>query len=467
MADIYIAYTSANREVARVIVRALSSYWSVWWDEELVGQYPREIEKEIQGAKCIVPLWSTAARESTGLHDELKLAQKYDLKIIPVRIEPCDPPFGFGTYSTVDLIGWDGDPHHPGLQQLQVKVSKVIPLQKRPGRPATVFRNRLQLPSIFASVSSHETQLTPEDAIAVLTTFGSKTVLLSAYDFHPDRCDEQRLQTANDLASSGSLILMDSGNYEAMRLNDQTWTPEQLRRAVEKVPHDLLCSFDILDIVEHPDQALKQLLGGIVRDKNYTNAPIVPIVHAPRLTEGGYYLDSLPTVLLELAKELRPPMLAIPERELGPGLIARAQSVKRVREALDNLTFYQPLHILGTGNPWSIVVLAAAGADSFDGLEWCRVVVDKEHNRLNHFQHFDFFLHQARLADSAVAAASVDDPNVHFAGKAAFHNLDYYTELERNLRKYALKRSLETQVVEVLGPANKKQLIEQIPGLFE
>jgi hypothetical protein len=36
------------------------------------------------------------------------------------------------------------------------------------------------------------------------------------------------------------------------------------------------------------------------------------------------------------------------------------------------------------GNPWSIAVLTAAGADSFDGLEWCRVTVDRRTAQLHH-----------------------------------------------------------------------------------
>jgi hypothetical protein len=89
--------------------------------------------------------------------------------------------------------------------------------------------------------------------------------------------------------------------------------------------------------------------------------------------------------------------------------------VRRIRDELDKLPFYQPLHILGTGNPWSIAVLAAAGADSFDGLEWCRVAVDRDTGRLNHFQHFDFFAYQARLADSPIALAAVDDEGVDWS----------------------------------------------------
>ena len=92
---------------------------------------------------------------------------------------------------------------------------------------------------------------------------------------------------------------------------------------------------------------------------------MLPIVHARKRHGGGYDLDALPSIIREMANRLNPPLIAIPERELGPGLIARAKTVRQIREELDKLPFYQPLHLLGTGNPLSIAVLTAAGCGQF------------------------------------------------------------------------------------------------------
>ena len=77
-----------------------------------------------------------------------------------------------------------------------------------------------------------------------------------------------------------------------------------------------------------------------------------------------------------VAKELDCNVIAVPERELGDGILERSKSVRRIRRVLDNTGRYRLIHILGTGNPYSILLLAAAGADLFDGLEWCRTVAD-------------------------------------------------------------------------------------------
>jgi queuine/archaeosine tRNA-ribosyltransferase len=159
-------------------------------------------------------------------------------------------------------------------------------------------------------------------------------------------------------------------------------------------------------------------------------------------------------------------MIAIPERELGAGIFERARMVRRIREALASLPFYQPVHLLGTGNPWTIAILAAAGADSFDGLEWCRIVVDHDSGRLHHDQHFDFFSFQGRRGDSRIATDVINDPGINFAGKVAFHNLAYYSGFADELKHAAIKGDFEAFVMGTLGKDNTVALKKQMPELF-
>jgi queuine/archaeosine tRNA-ribosyltransferase len=466
MSDVYIIYASEDRAVAEKLVELLKPLWDVWWDDMIVGDFAKAIEREMKRAKCVIPLWSPSSREKTGsIGDELRLAETNNLHIIPAKVEACAPPYTYGNLSFSDLCRWKGEADHPGFRQLLRRIASIVPPRGKPAQPSAIGSHRVKLPALFLSVSSHETQLPPLQAVKALRLFRAPTILISAYDLIPERRPEGMLRELRQYRAQGGVVLIDSGNYEATRLKDKAWSPQQLERALAKAPHDWAFSFDIMEPSRSPSRAVDQIVAGAERDQKYTKAPLLPIVHAPPVG-GGYALDVLPEVIRGVADRLQPILIGVPERELGRGLIARAQTVRRIRRELDKLPFYQSLHLLGTGNPWSIAVLAAAGADSFDGLEWCRIAVDRPTGRLHHYQHFDFFAYQARVADSPVTQAGVDDDRVDFAGKVALHNLDYYTEFARLIGQAAARKGLEAFVAGLLGQANAMQLTKQMPELF-
>jgi queuine/archaeosine tRNA-ribosyltransferase len=164
---------------------------------------------------------------------------------------------------------------------------------------------------------------------------------------------------------------------------------------------------------------------------------ISPIVHAPRLGDGRFAAELLPELCALVAKRQRPPVVAIAERELGDGILERARRVYSIRKALDRLGFKQPLHILGTGNPLSIMILALAGGDIFDGLEWCRTVVDGMTMRLHHFHQFDLFLDQRKMIENELLREYLDtqDELLTAKAKAVLHNLYFFQKFASELRE--------------------------------
>ncbi len=479
MADIFISHSSKTQENLQKVgrlVQLLSDRWSVWWDDRLVGRYNQVIPNEIDLAACMVPIWTHAASTSDAVHGELVLARRAGKHIVPARMEECAAPFAFGTYSDVDFTRWNGEADHPAMLQLARKLATVLPPSSKPKRPHSIGDNPLELPALFMSVSSHETQVEPLPAVQALRIFGADAVLVSAYDLlPPPRNDKRRaeleknrrmtLKELERIRRSGGLVLVDSGNYEASRLQDAHWTPSKFQQALTDVPYDWVFSFDVMEPSRGWKKAVQQVIDAVEANRLFASAPVLPIVHAPYTDKHGHDAKSLPAVVHGVADALAPPMIAVPERELGRGLMERALTVQRIRQALDKLPFYQPLHLLGTGNPWSIVVLAAAGADSFDGLEWCRVAVDRETNRLNHFQHFDLFTYQRGQAESPVASEVLKDDNEDFNARATFHNLDYFAQLRDELRAAAAKGSFEALSARILGPSHRI-LARKMPALF-
>ena len=147
---------------------------------------------------------------------------------------------------------------------------------------------------------------------------------------------------------------------------------------------------------------------------------IVPIVHAST--------NELPALCAAVAAETGVTMVAVPERRLGDGILDRARAVQTIRAALNELGRYVVLHLLGTGNPISIALYSAMGADSFDGLEWCQTVVDHETGLLYHLSQADFFAGQTAWGD---------DADLSFQARTLAHNLEFFADWMRRLRDAA------------------------------
>ena len=76
MADIFLSYSHLDRARAVALVAALSDRFSVWWDPDLdaAGTWRKDLEEQIDSARCVVVLWSEAARDSDFVRSEASRA---------------------------------------------------------------------------------------------------------------------------------------------------------------------------------------------------------------------------------------------------------------------------------------------------------------------------------------------------------------------------------------------------------
>lgn len=452
MADIFISYAKEDRKVAEKLYDLLTGQWTVWWDDDVIDEFHREIEREIAKAGCILSLFSKSSREKATVIDELNLGRHLNKKIIPIKLDESKPPYSFGTLSSVDMCDWQGSTNHLGFKLLHKRIVNVIPPSAALKRPNRIANGKLPLPSLFMSVSSHETQLVPSDAVKILSICKVPTILVSAYDLVSHREPDNLIKEIRKFRNKGGFVLIDSGNYEASRLSDKSWSAEHLKEVLKSTPHDWAFCFDNLEPSLGKNRCVKDVVDTIERDQAHTNSPVLPIVHAPKLNAGGYKLDDFPEIVRRISEKLNPELIAVPERELGAGLIARAETVMSIRNELNKLPFYQPIHLLGTGNPWSIAVLSAAGADTFDGLEWCRFAINTESEieAINHFHHFDLI-------------SGLSESKIGFAGEVAIHNLNYFNSFGDIMRSM----SKEAFVQGVIGKKAFFKLKFGLPELFK
>jgi len=318
-------------------------------------------------------------------------------------------------------------------------------------RMAKLAIGSIALPCFFPSVSgAAKNALSPLEHLEIVMAVGYPHFLISAYDiFHSTRKDRLNIQRLLEKATSqGQVVLMDSGLYEKKWLRAKSWPRKNFHGILRNTPCHLAFCYDNLNPKGSTDQIALALARSVATDqKRGDMKAISPLIHAQNPA------DFLPICSL-VAKELDPAMIAVPERELGDGVLAIAKTMRTIRETLNETGRYYPVHIVGTGNPLSILIYAACGADSFDGLDWCQTVVDHATGRLYHSLQLDFFAHQTPYGSEA---------ELPYLPRALAHNLMFYLRWMEKIRKWIGEGSIAEMIAKFIPPEAYSKLQELLP----
>ena len=277
--------------------------------------------------------------------------------------------------------------------------------------------DELKAPIFYPSVSSvAKNPLSVENHIDLLLKYNYKQFLVSCYDVF--NLKQNYIDGISCIiAEQENLILLDSGIYE-MFWGKQNWKVDEYYSILEKFPYYLSFSFDDYYLKGNFNiESIKESIDLSTKNGLFNN--ICPIIHCPN--DPDFFEEIIP----KISKEITPKLIAIPERELGKGLFEIAQNIKKIKSKLIELGIDQSIHILGTGNPISLMIYYFAGAQSFDGLDWCQTVVDYKNADLHHYQHLDLYSYQSK------GGKNTDLP---FLARCFIHNLEFYNIFTDELR---------------------------------
>lgn len=271
----------------------------------------------------------------------------------------------------------------------------------------------LPCPVFYPSVSSVSKNVwNILDHIDLLVSVNHPQFLVSAFDIYKYKNNKRLLRALELAEDQNQVILYDSGIYEVVWSKSKRWCKKRYIRTLKSNRFSNAFDYDdyvLGDSVSASAASINKSVNNVQSQLGST--AISPIIHCRDINE---YVD----ICVSVSNTCKPRLLAIPERELGSGMLSIANNIKKIREALNQLEYYQPLHILGTGNPLSMMVYAFVGADSFDGLDWCQTVVDYESATLHHPLHLDLYKEQSQWG----AETEMD-----FLARCYLHNLEFYT----------------------------------------
>ena len=148
MRDIFISYAREDQPWAEMLAQTLEGRgWSTFWDRTIpIGKTWREtIGSELDGARCVIVLWSEISIESSWVQEEADDAKRRGV-LVPILINNVQPPIGFRSIQAAHLENWDGTEQTQAFGTLIADIAALIgqPQKKQERRQARGSRHRAQ-----------------------------------------------------------------------------------------------------------------------------------------------------------------------------------------------------------------------------------------------------------------------------------------------------------------------------------
>lgn len=306
-----------------------------------------------------------------------------------------------------------------------------------------------ETPFFIPAISSIKANWEFLEYLDLIEMVGYPAFLLSAYDIYKLEENEKEtlMKRLSNFAEKRISVFLDNGNYEGYWYNDKTWTLNKLRTILDRTYPDFCFSFDVFwDKEKSFEKHVKETITSIAKTAGMQKTgSTIALIHASP--------EIFPKVTRRIVDYLNPEIIAIPERELGFGIFERAQTISKIRVELEKTKRPIPMHILGAGNPISILIYTLSGADMYDAIDWSNSFIDPETAQLFHFSHKD-------LVDCHCKACKMK--RVPYNCQAATHNLLFYLDFLDRVRDSIRNEKLDHILVKYLGEKNTSKIKKMV-----
>lgn len=303
---------------------------------------------------------------------------------------------------------------------------------------------KLQFYPSVSSVSKNKWAVI--DHIELLVAHNYPRFLVSAFDcFGPE--GEKISQLIEKAVAKGQEVLIDSGIYEVVWGKSNNWSLKSYKEIIKRLEGVNYLSYDNY-VLNNKKWSLSEILESIDISNGIKEDPVIPIIHF-------HDLNNIGNICKEVLECFDVDKLAFAERELGFGLLQISKNIRIISNVIKSINPRVRLHILGTGNPISMMVYYYCGATSFDGLDWCQTSVDYSSAKLNHPLLYDLVENQSKWGE-------VDE--MGYFTKCYLHNLDFYEGWLNKLYDSYESEQIESLLSNYLPPHNRDE-ISNIIGL--
>lgn len=328
--------------------------------------------------------------------------------------------------------------------------SEIIYESKGLSRVTEVSLNQKTLitPTYFPAVSSYGTKYLFHSLVRLLIVYSYPRVLVSAYDLHflPEKEKKLLLQEISEYSKKGSFVFLDSGVYESSWRNDLEWTYDLYKALISQVGFDFYSSFDVLlsgknKTEEFEEETFKTILASYSLSSGWG---FVPILH-------GSNPDQLISLVAKFVKTYPDlcDIIAVAERDCGKDIVEKARTIKKIRRILNENNRRRILHILGCGNPISLILFSYYGADMFDSLDWIKYVIDRRRLTINDFSHL-------KLIDCNCSICS--GVKRDYTETVLLHNLLFYQDYMSRIRSLIRKDEIFEFIIQHIGQGILKKI---------